>query len=62
MSFFGSSRSSPKGVTLEDINPNVRNTKYEVRGEIYLAAVARKEAGKEGKLGRFFPQHHLFYE
>jgi len=48
MSYFRPSL-KPKVVSLDTINVNVRDLKYEVRGEIYLAAVKRKNAGKEGK-------------
>lgn len=39
--------SGEKVLTLNSMNDYVRDLKYEVRGEIYLAAVKRKEAGKE---------------
>jgi glutamate--glyoxylate aminotransferase len=34
-------------LSMDKVNENVKNTKYEVRGEIYLAAVKRVEAGKK---------------
>jgi glutamate--glyoxylate aminotransferase len=36
-----------KSVTLDNINEGVKQTKYDVRGEIYLAATKRVAAGKE---------------
>ena len=36
-----------KAVTIETINPHLRRTRYDVRGEIYLAAVKRSSEGKE---------------
>jgi glutamate--glyoxylate aminotransferase len=37
----------PGVLTTENINANMRNCKYDVRGEIYLAAVKRTQEGKE---------------
>lgn len=37
---------SSKLVTLENVNPHVLECKYEVRGEVYLAAVKRASEGK----------------
>ena len=34
-------------ITVANINPNMRNCEYAVRGEIYLAAVERTKQGKE---------------
>lgn len=39
--------SKPKVLTIQSINENLRKCKYEVRGEIYLAAVNRVKEGKE---------------
>lgn len=36
-----------KSLTVDTLNANLRKAKYEVRGEIYLAAVKRTEEGKE---------------
>jgi glutamate--glyoxylate aminotransferase len=38
---------SSKVLTLDYINHNMRVCRYEVRGEIYLAAVKRAQEGKE---------------
>ena len=42
-----SSNNKKKIVTVDSINKGVRECKYDVRGEIYLAATARVKAGKE---------------
>lgn len=45
---FGWSDDSPKQVlNFGNINEAVKSCKYDVRGEIYLAAVKRAEEGKE---------------
>jgi hypothetical protein len=45
---FGSSEDTSKQILNEDnINEAVKMCKYDVRGEIYLAAVKRAEEGKE---------------
>jgi hypothetical protein len=36
-----------KSVTVDNINEGVKQCRYEVRGEIYLAALKRVEEGKE---------------
>ena len=36
-----------KVLTIETLNENLKDCKYEVRGEIYLAAVKRTQKGKE---------------
>lgn len=36
-----------RGLTVDNINQNMKNCKYDVRGEIYHAAVKRTQAGKE---------------
>ena len=49
MASSSSSSSLPSSytVTADNINPHVRDTSYEVRGEIYLAAVKRAAEGKQ---------------
>lgn len=37
----------PGTLTIDNINANMRNCQYDVRGEIYLAAVKRTQEGKE---------------
>jgi glutamate--glyoxylate aminotransferase len=37
----------PKQLSYDTLNENMKNCKYEVRGEIYLAAVERTKVGKE---------------
>lgn len=39
--------SSNKVLTVDTVNDNLRNCRYEVRGEIYLAAVKRAQEGKD---------------
>ena len=34
-------------LTLDNINPLIRDTRYDVRGDVYLAAVKRTNEGKE---------------
>lgn len=36
-----------KALTLDTMNPHMRECKYEVRGEIYLASLKRQQEGKE---------------
>lgn len=38
---------NPKVLTIDTINENMKKCKYDVRGEIYLAAVKRTQEGKE---------------
>lgn len=41
------SRKGGHTVTVDNINPNMKNCRYDVRGEIYHAAVKRVQEGKE---------------
>jgi glutamate--glyoxylate aminotransferase len=49
MSYFYSSKAKPveKVLTLATINENMKKCQYDVRGEIYLAALKRTNEGKE---------------